>query len=166
MISFLESTKRELVNEAVQTRRMLKIVPVDKLDWRPHKKSYDIKTLANHLAEMPLMIALALKYPRWDFTNSPYPTVDCNNADELLKRYDECVDIAIDAIDHADEKILKEPWSLGAGDVTYMNFQRWEAVRHAMGQNAHHRAQLQVYLRLLDIPVPGPYGPSADEMGG
>ena len=69
------------------------------------------------------------------------------------------------AIAEASDDILQQPWSLGAGEVTYMSLQRWEAVRHAFGQNAHHRAQLQVCLRLLNIPVPGPYGPSADEMG-
>ena len=73
MISFIESFRRELEVEAVQTRRMLKIVPADKMDWRPHPKSATIKSLSNHLAEMPLMIVLALKYPRWDFMNSPYP---------------------------------------------------------------------------------------------
>ena len=165
MITFIESFRRELEVEAAQTRRMLKIVPADKMDWRPHPKSYTIKALASHLAEMPLMIALALKYPRWDFMNSPYPSADMNTAEELLKQFDYSVEEAKKAIGESSDDILLEPWSLGAGDVTYMSMARWEAVRHAFGQNAHHRAQLQVCLRLLNIPVPGPYGPSADEMG-
>lgn len=165
MISFIESFKQELILEAVQTKRMLKIFPVDKADWKPHHKSYDLKTLASHLAEMPLMISLALKHVRWDFTNSPYETKICTRADELLERFEFCVQEAINALNDSTDDILEEPWSLGAGDTTYMAFPRWQAVRHAFGQNAHHRAQLQVCLRLLDIPVPGPYGPSADEMG-
>ena len=165
MITFIESFRRELEVEAAQTRRMLKIVPADQMDWRPHPKSYTIKALSSHVAEMPLMIALALKYPRWDFMNSPYPSADMNTAEELLKQFDYSVEEAKKAIGESSDDILLEPWSLGAGDVTYMSMARWEAVRHAFGQNAHHRAQLQVCLRLLNIPVPGPYGPSADEMG-
>ncbi|MBK6479187.1 MAG: hypothetical protein KA109_04545 [Saprospiraceae bacterium] len=166
MITFIESFKRELESEAAQTRRMLAIVPADKMDWQPHTKSMKLKPLASHLAEMPLMIAIVLKHPRWDFINSPYPAADMNTADELLERLDFAVNEAIKALDESSDDILEEPWSLGAGDVTYLALPKWEAVRHAFGQNAHHRAQLQVCMRLLDIPVPGPYGPSADEMGG
>ena len=166
MISFIEAFKLELESEAAQTRRMPAIVPADKMDWQPHHKSMKIGPLASHLAEMPFMIALALKYPRWDFSDSPYPNKEMNNAQELVDRLDYAVGEAKTALDESSDDILEEPWSLGAGDVTYMEMPRWEAVRHAFGQNAHHRAQLQVYLRLLDIPVPGPYGPSADEMGG
>jgi uncharacterized damage-inducible protein DinB len=166
MISFIEAFKKELAGEAVQTRRMLQIVPSDKLDWRPHPKSMTIKSLATHVAEIPLMIAIALKYPRWDFTNSPYPSVDLNNTEEILARFEYCLKEAQSSLDSSSDDILQEPWTLDAGDVTYLTLERWEAIRHAFGQNAHHRAQLQVCLRLLDIPVPGPYGPSADEMGG
>jgi uncharacterized damage-inducible protein DinB len=166
MVTFIEAFKRELEAEATQTRRMLAIVPADKMDWQPHTKSMNIKALASHLAEMPFMIAIALKYPRWDFSNSPYPTKEMDDASELIDRLDYAVKEAKLALDQSSDDILEEPWSLGAGDVTYMEMSRWEAVRHAFGQNAHHRAQLQVCLRLLDIPVPGPYGPSADEMGG
>lgn len=166
MISFVESFRQELELEAAQTRRMLKIVPADHMDWRPHPKSMTIKALATHIAEMPLMIALALKYPRCDFMNSPYPPVEINTVDQLLARFDYAVHEAMKALADSSDDILQQPWSLGAGDVTYLAFPRWQAVRHAFGQNAHHRAQLQVCLRLLNIPVPGPYGPSADEMGG
>lgn len=166
MITFIEAFKRELKAEAVQTRRMLAIVPTDKMDWQPHTKSMKIGPLASHLAEIPFMIALALKYPRWDFSDSPYPNKEMKNAQEFLDRLDYAVSEAKAALDQSSDDILEEPWSLGAGDVTYMEMSRWEAIRHAFGQNAHHRAQLQVCLRLLDIPVPGPYGPSADEMGG
>lgn len=164
MITFIDSFKKELASEAAQTRRMLAIVPAAKMDWQPHTKSMKIKALASHLAEMPLMIAIVLKYPRWDFMNSPYPAVDMNTANELLARFDFAVKEAMKALDESSDDILEEPWTLGAGDVTFLALPKWEAIRHAFGQNAHHRAQLQVCLRLLDIPVPGPYGPSADEM--
>ncbi|MEO5583715.1 MAG: DinB family protein [Saprospiraceae bacterium] len=165
MITFIKSFKNELATEAAQTRRMLERVPDDKFDWKPHPKSMDIKTLAAHVAEMPQMFIMALKYPRWDMSDSPYPPTVLDSKAKLLSRFDFLVEEAQAAIDDSSDDILEETWSMGAGDITFMKINRLEAVRHAFGQNAHHRAQLQVCLRLLDIPVPGPYGPSADEMG-
>jgi uncharacterized damage-inducible protein DinB len=164
MISFIESFKREFEAEAIQTRRMLEIVPTDKFAWRPHPKSMDIKTLATHLAELPLMIVMGLKYDNWDFANSPYPTKDCKTTEELLERFENSITEVRIALDESTDKILLDPWTMGSGDQVWLRLEKWETFRHAMGQNTHHRAQLQVCLRLLDIPVPGPYGPSADEM--
>jgi len=164
MISFIESFKRELESEGVQTRRMLQVVPADKMDWRPHPKSMTIKALAGHLAEMPLMIAMGINQDEWDFAKSPYDPVDMNNAQELVTRFDQCLEEARIALDHGADDTLQKRWVLRAGDQVYMDITKWECIRHAFGQNAHHRAQLGVFLRLLDIPIPEPYGPSADEM--
>jgi uncharacterized damage-inducible protein DinB len=164
MISFIEAFKKELEAEAIQTRRMLEIVPTDKMDWRPHPKSMNIKTLATHLAEIPLMIVMGLKHDKWDFGNSPFEAADCNTTDDLLVCFDNCIAEARIALDESTDDILQDPWTMGMGDQVWLQIEKWETFRHAMGQNAHHRAQLQVCLRLLDIPVPGPYGPSADEM--
>lgn len=162
MITFIEAFKRELEQEAIQTRRMLAIVPADKMDWRPHPKSMDIKTLATHLAEIPLMMVMGLLEDKWDFADSPYSPKDCNNAAELLAHFDHCVNAAQSALNQSNDRILQEPWVMCAGDVIYAKMEKWETVRHAFGQNAHHRAQLGVFLRLLEIPIPGPYGESAD----
>ncbi|MEP7266000.1 MAG: DinB family protein [Saprospiraceae bacterium] len=164
MISFIDSFKYELEQESVQTRRMLQIVPADKMDWKPHPKSMTISSLTNHLAEMPIMISLVLDQDKWDFTNMPYTPVVSTNAEELVARFDECVKSAQNSLDQADDSILQKKWLLCAGEAVYLDLEKWQAIRHAFGQNVHHRAQLQVNLRLLNIPVPGPYGPSADEM--
>ncbi|HEV7349836.1 DinB family protein [Telluribacter sp.] len=164
MISFIEAFQRELADEAKETRRMLAIVPADKMDWQPHPKSMIIKSLATHLAEIPLMIQFALERNKWDFADEPYSPADFPNAEALLARFNECVDLAQNALANASDDVLTDTWQLCSGNVIYLEMQRWEAIRHAFGQNAHHRAQLGVYLRLLDIPIPGPYGPSADEM--
>lgn len=166
MISFIEAFKKELEQEAVQTRRMLEIVPADKMDWRPHPKSMDIRTLATHLAEIPDMITNGLLHSKWDFAEGGWQPNVYNNAKELVERFEECLSKAMDALNQSTDDILQEKWVLCSGDQIFLELERWETFRHAMGQNAHHRAQLQVCLRLLDIPVPGPYGPSADEMGG
>ena len=88
----------------------------------------------------------------------------CANAQELLKKFDAGIQQAEKVLGKVFDDILLDQWQLRAGDQVYMDMPKWEAVRHAFGQNAHHRAQLGVFLRLLDIPIPGPYGPSADEM--
>lgn len=164
MITFIESYQRELADEAKETERMLAIVPSDKMDWRPHPKSMDIRTLATHLAEMPLMIKKALLYTKWDFAEEEHNPTVYNTSEELVARFQACVAEVNDALNQSSDEILQENWKLCAGDITYLEMQKWEAIRHAFGQNAHHRAQLGVFLRLLDVPIPGPYGPSADEM--
>lgn len=164
MLSFIEAYQKELEQEAVQTRKMLAIVPADKMDWQPHPKSMTIKALATHLAEIPIMITIAVTQDKWDFAGSPYNPADYPNATALVERFDECVSEAQAALASASDDILRKEWILCDGDTIYGEFEKWEAIRHAFGQNAHHRAQLGVFLRLLDIPIPGPYGPSADEM--
>ncbi|MFN8431482.1 MAG: DinB family protein [Spirosomataceae bacterium] len=165
MMTFIEAFKKELAQEAIQTRRMLEIIPADKMDWRPHPKSMDIRTLATHLAEIPDMITNGLLHPKWDFADGGWQPQKFDTAEELVARFDECLSQATDALNASTDDILQEKWLLCSGDQIFMELERWETFRHAMGQNAHHRAQLQVFLRLLNIPVPGPYGPSADEMG-
>ncbi len=164
MITFIEAFTKELEQEAVQTRRMLEIVPTEKMDWQPHPKSMTIKALSQHIAEIPLMNVMALKYDKWDFSASPYQPKDVINTQELVARFEECLNEAREALSTSSDFIIQDKWQMVSGDQVWLEMEKWEAVRHAFGQNAHHRAQLQVCLRLLDIPVPGPYGPSADEM--
>lgn len=164
MITFINAFKKELRSEEIATRKMLALVPADKFDWTPHAKSMNIKTLAEHLASMPIMIAITLKYDKWDFGNSPYPSVECNTTEEIVDYFDFCVAEAKSALDEALDENLQDRWTMGMGDQVWLDIEKWEAIRHAFGQNSHHRAQLGVYLRLLDIPIPGCYGPSADEM--
>lgn len=164
MITFIEAFKKEFEAEMAQTKRMLQVVPSDKMNWRPHPKSMDIKTLSSHLAEISLMIVMGLKHDKWDFASSPFQPVEINNTEELLARFEDCLAEARMALDESTDEILQDSWQMCSGEQVWLTLEKWETFRHAMGQNAHHRAQLQVCLRLLDIPVPGPYGPSADEM--
>ncbi|SOE22409.1 Uncharacterized damage-inducible protein DinB (forms a four-helix bundle) [Spirosomataceae bacterium TFI 002] len=164
MITFIESYQRELADEAKETQRMLAIVPADKMDWQPHPKSMKIGALATHLAEMPLMIKKALLDSKWDFAEDEQRQSTYTNGEELVAYFNACVAEANEALSSSKDDILEEDWKLCAGDITYVEMQKWEAIRHAFGQNSHHRAQLGVYLRLLNVAIPGPYGPSADEM--
>ncbi|MPR31974.1 DinB family protein [Cytophagaceae bacterium SJW1-29] len=162
-MSFIEAFQKELADESKETHRMLAIVPADKMDWQPHPKSMTIKALSTHLADIASWISAILDQDEWDLAKAEEP-VDCKNAEDLLKKFDKGLSRSQEALSHASDAVLQKRWLLRAGDDVYLDIEKWEAIRHAFGQNAHHRAQLGVFLRLLDIPIPGPYGPSADEM--
>lgn len=166
MITFIEAFKKELEDESKETRRMLKQVPMGKNDYAPHAKSMKMGVLAVHLAEIPDMIPIALLQDKWDFAEMEWNPKDFSTSEELLGYFDTALKNAFDALDRASDDELMNEWVMCSGDQIWLKTTKWEALRHAFGQNAHHRAQLGVYLRLLDIPVPGPYGPSADESEG
>jgi uncharacterized damage-inducible protein DinB len=164
MITFMESFLQELEQESVGTRKMLVLVPADKPDWKPHEKSMTLKDLATHLAYLPNMIDWVLTSNETDFGTMPYKPDSPNGGEELVVQYDKNVAIAKQLLQNNIDDVLDKNWILRSGVVTYLNLTKLEALRHAYSQMVHHRAQLGLYLRLLSIPIPGVYGPSADEM--
>jgi uncharacterized damage-inducible protein DinB len=164
MITFMESFLKELDNESTGTRKMLALVPADKGDFKPHEKSMKLKDLAIHVADIPRWIILAIKDDGLDFAASPYNPTDCNGGDELVKYFDANVAEAKLALQGSNDAILEQIWTMRNGDTIYMQLTKLETIRHCFCQIVHHRAQLGVYLRMLNIRIPGVYGPSADEM--
>lgn len=165
MISFIESFIKEMEMEKVGTRKMLSLVPNDKMDWQPHPKSMTIKALATHLADIPKWVTLAVTTDALDFAESPYNPRDCNSAEELVAYFDENIEKAKEDLAQTDGNILEETWTLKSGEMIFMQLTKLETIRQSFCQMVHHRAQLGVDLRLLNIPIPGVYGPSADDMG-
>lgn len=163
MITFMKSFLQELEHESIGTRKMLALVPANKMDFKPHEKSMKMKDLATHIADLPTWISMAIKTAELDFTATPYSPKNCNNADELLAYYDESAAEAERLLSENSDSILEDTWTLRNGDAIYMQLSKLETIRHSFCQLVHHRAQLGVYLRLLNIPIPGVYGPSADE---
>ncbi|MBI3519063.1 MAG: DinB family protein [Bacteroidetes bacterium] len=163
MITFMESFLKELEKESIGTRKMLALVPADKADWKPHEKSMKLKDLATHLADLPTWITLAIHKDELDFATSPYNPANCNGGEELVAYYDKNAEEAKQLLQKSKDSILEEIWTLRNGNIVYMQSTRLETIRHSYCQMVHHRAQLGVYLRLLNIPIPGVYGPSADE---
>lgn len=164
MITFIESFIKELEHEAIGTRKMLALVPADKADWKPHAKSMSIKDLAMHVADIPQWIALSLNSDGLDFAVNPYNPKECNGGAELVAYLDENVEKALKELKKSKDNVLEQIWTMRNGEMIYMQVTRLESIRHSFCQMIHHRAQLGVYLRLLNIPIPGVYGPSADEM--
>ena len=155
---------KELDMESQTTRKFLKLVPVDKLNWQPHPKSMTMQKLAVHIAELPAWIDMAINTDGIDFATSPYQPTVVNTTEELVDLFEKSLAKGKAALNNAKEEDLLQNWTLRNGDQVLNVMTKYETVRHSISQTIHHRAQLGVYLRLLNIPIPGSYGPSADEM--
>ncbi len=156
--------QKEMDQEAVTTRKMLSRVPTDKLEWQPHPKSMTLKRLAAHVAELPGWVAMVLETNELDFQSNPYEPKEVQNTDEILEYFEVSLKTGREALAAADINKFGDEWVLRSGDQIYSRDTKYEVIRMSYSQIIHHRAQLGVYLRLLDIPIPGSYGPSADDV--
>ncbi|ATP57921.1 damage-inducible protein DinB [Pedobacter ginsengisoli] len=155
---------KELEQEALTTRKMLQRVPTDKFSWQPHPKSMTIKRLATHIAELPTWITMAIKTDELDFADNPYQPTDVNTTEELLAYFESSLADGRSELKEENENLLDKDWTLRNGQQIYSVEPKADVIRMSINQIIHHRAQLGVFLRLLDIPIPGSFGPSADDM--
>jgi len=154
----------ELKQEAVNTRKMLERVPEDKFLWKPHDKSMTIGRLASHIAEIPVWVNRTLLANEFDFATASTVRNTYENRAALLKVFDEKQADAIEALQNATDEMLDAAYSVKRGEQVMFTMPRRALLRNfAFNHLIHHRGQLSVNLRLLDVPVPGMYGPSADE---
>lgn len=154
---------KELDQESVTTRKMLERVPGDKLGWQPHPKSMTLGQLASHVAELPTWADMALHTDGLDFQANPYEPMVPKDTRDILDYFESSLSTGRDALKGDDGSQLEKEWTLSAGGQVLDRRTKAEVIRMTLNQITHHRAQLGVYLRLLDIPIPGSYGPSADE---
>ncbi len=164
MSKIINMLLKEMQDEAVTTRKMLSIVPEDKYDWKPHPKSMSLRQLATHIAELPSWVSMAVTTDELDFATSPYTPVPIENNAELLAYFEKNLQSGLDLLAASTEEKLDEQWVLRNGNDIYVDTTKAGMMRVSLSQTIHHRAQLGVNLRLLDIPIPGSYGPSADDM--
>jgi uncharacterized damage-inducible protein DinB len=152
----------ELTREAATTRRVLERVPEDKLSWKPHAKSMSLGQLALHVAQTPGGVAQLLGQTECEPPQFRQP--EATSRGELLAALDESIATAQSKLGAWSDSDLMAEWKLKRGGTTLMAVPRVGMVRSIMLNHwYHHRGQLLVYLRLLDVPVPSVYGPSADE---
>ena len=154
---FLADIERELPG----SRRVLERVPEGKFDWKPHPKSFSLAHLAQLVARMPGWVTHTMKQDSLDLSSAPKYSNEKTEA--LLAEFDRCVKEAKDALAKAKDDDFGVPWSLTMGDRVLMTMPRLTVMRQNINHLAHHRGQLTVYLRLLDVPIPSIYGPTADE---
>jgi uncharacterized damage-inducible protein DinB len=162
-MSQIQALLKEMEQEAATTRKMLSIVPDDKFDWQPHPKSMTIRQLATHIGELPGWVTMALHTSELDFAANPYKQVPINSNAELMDYFERTLANGHENLSKASEADLLPEWTLRNGDHILTVRSKGEVIRMTYSQIVHHRAQLGVFLRLLNIPIPGSYGPSADE---
>ena len=157
----------DLDAELALTRRMLAVVPDGQNDWKPHEKSASLGGLATHIASLPGFASTIFSTMELDWATFKYVPPVANTTAERLALFDERAAAMSAQVKGADWPALAEHWVMRAGDKVMMDEPKGKLLR-TMGLShiAHHRAQLGVYLRLLDVPIPGTYGPSADEKMG
>lgn len=155
----------ELKHEASLTKKMLEKVPVEKKDWKPHEKSMSLGRLATHIAETIKWISNIRHIDDFDFARDfNFKQHVAASQDELLQLFQTNLDSAISDLSSMSDDDFNRIWTVRRGDQVMMQLPKKVAIRGwGFSHQIHHRGQLSVYLRLLDIPVPGVYGPSADE---
>ena len=161
-MSMTDALLQELDQEARTTRRVLERVPDDRLAWKPHAKSMSLGQLALHVATVPGAVAEIAAKSEIQVPEFIQPSA--SSAKELIPALDRSVARAKEIVGGLDSAALGATWSLKNGDKAVMAIPRAALLRSTMLNHwYHHRGQLSVYLRLLDVPLPSIYGPSADE---
>jgi len=151
----------EMDAEMPPTRRLLERVPSDKGEWKPHPKSFSLGNLAQLVARMPGWVTHTMAQTKLDLSGAPKYSLE--KTEVLLAEFDRCVKEAKEVLSKAKDEDFSVPWSLTMGDRVLMTMPRLTVMRQNINHLSHHRGQLTVYLRLLDVPIPSIYGPTADE---
>ncbi len=154
----------ELEEEAKSTRKVLERVPVEKSDWKPHEKSMPLGRLATHVAELPGWITSVLSTDEMDFAKIEYKPKIAKTTAELLEIFEDNYSKGLKSLKDAKDEDFFKNWTLRNGEQIYFTLPKIAVIR-SVGYNHlyHHRGQLTVFLRLNDVPLPGIYGPTADE---
>lgn len=163
-MSIAEKLLPELDQEMTTTRRLIERVPSDKGEWKPHPKSFSLGHLAQLVATMPGWLTQMVRDPEIDLGRQAGYSYETTKT--LLEMFDTKVREAREQIAAAKDSTFDEPWSLKLNGQVLLTQPRGEAVRQTINHLVHHRGQLTVYLRLLDVPIPSIYGPTADEKWG
>jgi uncharacterized damage-inducible protein DinB len=152
----------EFEQEMANSRRLLECVPEDKFTWKPHEKSMTLGRLASHVAEMPAWCLFTIDRDKLELTPD-MKSFNASTKSELTGELDKNVAAARHALAGASDEHLGGTWELLSGNQKILSMPRAAVLRTmVMSHMMHHRGQLSVYLRLLDVPIPGMYGPSAD----
>jgi len=163
-MSIADLLVREFTQECANTRKTLERVPADpeKWNWKPHEKSGSLGWMAGHVATLPGFALAALTSNELDLTDAKIPKVE--QQAELLPTFDKLVAETSAALGKLSDQQFSDEWTLRRGDAVFFKQPRYEIVRGmCFNHLIHHRGQLTMYLRTLNVPVPALYGPSADE---
>jgi uncharacterized damage-inducible protein DinB len=159
-----ESFLKELKEEEKATKKLLERVPEKSFTWKPHEKSFTLVRLASHVAELPGWISAILDYDELDFAKENYAPPEIKSPADLVKLHEESVAKAIKSLEKSKDEEFSKLWTLKRGDTIFFSRPKSDVLKSfSYSHLYHHRGQLTVYMRLLDIPLPNIYGPTADE---
>ncbi|HEY3928576.1 MAG TPA: DinB family protein [Candidatus Koribacter sp.] len=163
-MAIARSMMGELDQEMANTRKVLERVPMEKADWKPHTKSGTLAWLAGHCAIMPGWGYTTLAQDELDIAGVNTAVPNFTSREQLLEHFDAELAKYRPLLEKATDEQLTKRWTLRNGEQVMFTLPRIAVLRGmVMNHMIHHRAELIVYLRLLDVPIPGLYGPSADE---
>ena len=163
-MNIAEGFAAEFGSEAASTRKFLERFDDSHADWQPHEKSMSLSRLASHLVEAPDWAATILDSDRFDFGTADYQQPHWKTRAELLENHARIAARFVELLEGRSDESMRAPWQLLLNGQVLEDTVRDAAVRNfILSHLIHHRGQLSVYYRLLGIPVPGPYGPSADD---
>ncbi len=160
----IEQLQKEFEHEAQTTRKHLERVPEERLDWRPHPKSFTARGLASHIVDCVGWADSIFNRDELEMDPAAYQPYRAASVADLLKTFDEKAATCRQALAGTADAALIQPWRLKMAGRVWFEKPRVAVFRDmTLSHLIHHRGQLSVYLRLLNVPVPGSYGPSADE---
>jgi uncharacterized damage-inducible protein DinB len=161
-MAMIDAVLMELDQEAQVTRRHLERVPEGKLSWRPHPKSSSVGQIALHLAQLPGAISTVAAQEVFELPT--FQQEEPKSCAQILETFERSLSTAREVLGHMDDRTLMGTWTLQDKGQVVMSLPRAAVLRNLLlNHYYHHRGQLSVYLRLLDVPVPATYGPTADE---
>lgn len=155
--------------EFAKTRNTLARIPEDKINFKLHEKGSTLLGMGTHLANLITWTTLTVDQTEYDMSPVGEETnrvAKCTSTEEMLSRFDQNTADALAALERSDDAGLKENWSLLAGGQLYFTMKKCEVLQtYVINHLVHHRGQLTMFLRMIDVPLPALYGPSADERG-
>lgn len=162
-MNIIEELQKELKSEYEITKKFVDRYPEDKNNWKPHEKSMAMKMLVIHIVEIFAWPEIIMDTEFLDFGKTPYKQPDLRTRVEIQQKLEADYKRGAATLKSLVPEKLDGTWDIRQGDMVFQAWSKYGALRHAFQQITHHRAQLGVYYRLNDIPLPASYGPSADE---
>jgi uncharacterized damage-inducible protein DinB len=154
----------EFKRESENTKKILSIIPSEKFNWKPHDKSMVLIELSQHIAGLTRWADLIIRTSELDVRKREKPCLPENTV-ELLNYFDKNASQSLDSLEKVTDEELQQVWTIRRGEHIILSLPKAVAIRTICFNHIyHHRGQLSVYLRLLDVKIPGMYGPSADEV--
>ena len=164
-MNIAQSFLAEVLHEAASTRKLIETIPFDQADFKPHEKSMTLKRLATHVVEITGWWKECLTQDELDFSKGDHKPKEINSTEDLLAMHDDLVEKAKAILTSVSEEEFAKPWTMRNGETIYFTMPKAAVVRTwCLNHLFHHRGQLTVYLRLLNVPLVGMYGPTADDI--